>query len=756
MRRSEIVPWALIGCAVALGVLVVLDRDRPTTKEQAARAGLLLRVFRQEDTTRITIDRTAAGKSEKIEIVRQGDVWQLTSPRVARTEFIAVTGLLNALQGARAERALGQVTPSERAAFGLDAPRVRLELAMKGVTLKLALGNVATGGAVDAGAAGHVAGSAYVEVAPYGDEKGGVYVVTPDVAAALDRGSDAYRDPSLVGGTLSTTLTRIGVKGSVELTRGAHGTWRLPSGLRADIDVVDGLFKTLADLKADPFVDDGTPIGAGLLDATQGNGGRLELGFGGPCPVQPDKLVAVQLRVPLKITGCVPKLLVERLTLPESAYIDGHALGLLYGNDTAKAAEIELVTLEAGGKKLLDAERRLDGLHLRVPVDEQVDKEATDRFLLRLARVAGTVVSPPPTDLSAIGLSPVAGRLVVRRKVDPISLGPSAVDGGGESWDQVVEIGAPVEEQKAKWVYLRRVDDGAILRVPAEAAELLRGSAIYELRNPNLLSGVDAQSLSRIEVKAETAWVLSRKDGLFQIDSPPGLGADAGMAADLVKGLLSLTCLRWVDGKGDDATLGFAAPSATLRLELVPKAGVDAGAGGPLVIELGGQSTEGGVYARVKGKDAVCALSEATRDQILRPPVDRAMVAFDPTTAPRIVIGKGAASRAILYSEATKGWRDGGDAGGAGDPLARKAADLLVGLRAEGLAHLGPAGKDEGFDAPFLVVEGFDAAGKKTKRLLVGAPGKLAKVPVYWVRVEGTDATYGVLREEIDKLAACL
>jgi len=751
VRRSEIVPWALIGCAVVLGALVVIDRDRPTTKEQASRAGLLLRVFRQEDTTRITLER----KGEKIEIVRQGDAWQLTSPRVSRTEFIAVTGLLNTLQGARSERALGQVTPSERAAFGLDAPRVKCEIAMKGVTLKLALGGPATGGGADAGAGG----SAYLEVAPYGDEKGGVFVVGADVAAVLDRGADVYRDPSLVGGTLSTTLSRIAVKGSVELTRAPHGTWRLPSGLRADIDVVDGLFKTLADLKADPFVDDATPVGTGFLEASLGNGSRLELAFGGACPVHPDKLVVVQLRVPLKITGCVPKLVVERLTLPEASYLDGHALGLLYGNDTAKVAEIELLTLEAGGKKALDAERRLDGLHLRVPVDEQVDKEAADRFLVRLARIAGTVVSPAPTDLVAIGLSPVAGRLVVRRKVDPISMGPLAVpDAGGESWDQVVEIGAPVEEAKVKVVYLRRADDGAVLRVPAEAAELLRGSAIYELRNPNLLSGIDAQGITRVEVKAQTAWTLVKKDSVFQIESPPGLGADGGMAAELVKGLVSLTCLRWVDGKGDDPAYGFATPSASITLTTTPKPGVDAGApAGPQTLEFGGPSTEGGVYAHVKGQESVCVLSEATRDLALRPPVDRSIVAFDAATAPRIVLTKGStASRTLLFSDATKAWRDGGDAGVSADPLARKAADLLVGMRAEGLAHLGAAGKDEGFDAPLLVVEGFDAAGKRTKRLLVGAAGKLEKVPVYWVRIEGVDATYGVLREEIDKLSMTL
>ncbi len=93
-KRSELVSYGLIAAAVGLAVVVVVDRDRPTTKEQVARAGMLLRVFRPDDITRISIDRRGA----KVELVREGDAWKMVAPRVARTDFLAVTSLVNALR----------------------------------------------------------------------------------------------------------------------------------------------------------------------------------------------------------------------------------------------------------------------------------------------------------------------------------------------------------------------------------------------------------------------------------------------------------------------------------------------------------------------------------------------------------------------------------------------------------------------------------------------------------------------------------
>jgi hypothetical protein len=755
------VTYALCVAAVGLGVYAfVFDRGTPTTHEQGARAGMLLRVWRPDDVTRLTISR--AEKGEKIEMVREGDLWKLTSPRTAAADFIAVTGLMNAIGGARAERAVGSAQTGDRKSFGLESPRATVEVAMKGLTLKLTLGGSATQGGDDA------ASSAYLEVAPYGDDKGGVYVVGPDLARALDRSADTYRETSLLAGHQSNTFSRVTIRahdgGGVILERGAHGSWRIPSGverapIRADADVVNGLFAAFGDLKADPFVDDATPVDeskGGAIDIDLKVGGKVSLVFGGSCPTE-KKGTVVQLRVPLKITGCVPAFVAERLARPAAAYVDGHPFGLLFGTENAKVSEIESIVIERDGKKLVDAERRADGLHLRAPNEEQLDKEASDRFLRRLATMQGEVVSPSDK------LPPFVGRVTLRRRVDPLTLGTGS-DGGPDLWDQLLEVSVPVEEgaTKSKVVYLRRTDDGAVLRLPAEDAESLGAGASRDLRNANLLE-LPSDAITRVATHGTlpglVPYVLERTTGMLRLTSPP-LGADPTSASEVLLHLATLSCTRWAADK-DDGSFGLGAPSATVEIKRDPsKAASDAGVPPPaeLTIELGGPTADGGVYARVKGHDPVCVLPEAKRDAILRVPIDRAAIGFDASQTPRIVVTHGNATRTLLFTDA-KLWRDGSSGATAGsDALARKLADYVVALRAEAVVHLGPAGKDEGFDKPTVLAEGFENApnSPKKKRVTIGALGKLDRTPVYYVRVEGVEVTYAILRDDVEKILTTL
>jgi hypothetical protein len=730
-RTSEYVSYGLIAAALGLTIVAVVDRDRPTTKEQSARAGLLLRVFRPDDITRITLDRRLPA-NEKIEIVREGDAWKLTSPRPARADFLAVTSFLNALQGARADRSLGIVQGSERAQLGLDAPRARVEIAMKGVILKLALGAAATGAQeTDAGAR-----SSYVEVGPYGDEKGGVYVVPPDVAAALDRTFDSFREPSLLGGQQSPTFAKIDVAGKVSLARAPNGSWRLPNGTRAAADAVDGLLIALYEMKAGPFLPDNTPIDVskgGSVEITQLDGKKLSLTFGGACPSDPKQVVAKS-----ESTGCVPSVVTDRILSPESAYVDTRAFWLQPGSETAKVSEIESITIESAGAKVLDGERRGDGLHLRVPNDEQIDNASMDRYFGRLAAIAGTIVDKP--DLAALGLSPAAGRAILKRRVSAAMVG--ATDGGSQLVEQVVEVGTPGKEG----IHLRRVDDGVVLKVPLELAQPLRAAAAHELRSPNLIAAT-ADSIIRVHVKPEgsVAFDMNRKGGLWELTAPPGFGADASTAGSITSTLATLLCLRWAADK-DDGSFGFDKPSVVIDVERDKE---------NFTIELGRESTDanGGIYARIKGRDPICVLPIGKRDSLLKPPVDYRNVGFDPTVTPRITIVRDKRQRILQFNDVTKAWTDASDAGT--DFVARKLADAVRGLRAEALVHLGPALKEEGFDAPYLTITGADATSTK-KKLIVGAPGKVNDVSIHYVRIEGLDATWAVLRGDIDAISALL
>lgn len=763
-RRNEILTWSLVAATVVAGVWVFVDRGTPTTGEQSARAGMLLRVWRQDDVTRVTIVRA----SERTEIVREGDGWKLTAPRPAPADLIAVNSLLNAIGGARAERSVGTASEADRATFGLTKPRATVEIAMKGVTLNLTLGATETAQS-DGGAP-----NSYLEVAPYGDEKGGVFVVAPEVARAIDRGAEAYRDPSLLAGRVSFSYAKIDVRthdgGGVALARADHATWRVTSGapfvpVRADVDAVDGLLAAFAGLKADPFVPDATPVDVaqgGTIDLALVGGGTVSVAFGGACPAN-EKAVVVQLRVPETSTGCVPRIVVDRLAWPPSQYVDTHVFGLKFGALSMKTSEIEAVKIEQGGKLLLDAERRGEGLHLRAPDDEQAQKDATDRWLAKIAAMHGELIATPNDEsLAKLGLSPPASVVTLRRRVDPLTLGSS--DAGPDEWEQVVEVGATTKDETVEparaIVHVRRRDDGAILRLDAADVGPIASTAILELRAPNLLD-VSYETIVRMAttttIPETIGWEVERATttGAWSLVSPKSLGADAGAVSERAKTIAGLTCARWAADR-DDGSFGLSAPRATISLRRQLPNGADAAAPTDLSVDFGAPAPDG-VYARAKGRDAICVVAEGTMFALLSPPFDRTAVSFDPTDAPTIVATKGNVKRGVTFDAESKLWHDAPDAGAPmGDVAARAFADAIRSLRAETIVHLGTPTADEGLATPTLVLESFDASGKRNKRVTVGSLGKMGSTVIYFARVDGIDATYGVLRADVDKLLAAM
>ncbi len=794
-RRSELVSYGLCATALILGVYVFgVDRHKPSTAEQASRLGMLIRVWHPDDVTRVTIDRRTPQGNEHIELVREGDLWKLTSPRVASASHLAVLPLLESIRGARSERAVGQATPSERAQFGLDAPRVRVEVAMKGVILKHAVGREATrgGGAPPAASAaqpdaGPELGPAYLELAPYGDDPGGVFVVSADLVGALDRSADAYREPSLVGQEKSTNFRHVELRsaagGEVVLDKGEHATWRLAKGLpvgggapiRVDADVFDGLAQSLADLRADPFLPDDTLVDTaqgGTLDVKQKDGmPEVHVAWGGACPKDP-KLVVVQMRAPEKATGCVPRLVIGGLERPASQWVDTGAFGLLFGSENAKISEIEAVEIELSGKKLVDGERAGEGLHLRAPTNSEADKDATDRLLRALALLRGTPLRVAPEKLASYGLAPAAGRATLRRRVDAATSGDAPPEGGtSQDWSQTIEFSAPIEDpdagsaakgangasgaagagakgEPARFVFVKRLDDGAVLRVPATEASVLGAAAGRLVQSPFLVD-LAADALERVTVKSDAPFAVPfdlTKDGaVYRLVAPSDVGTDPAAAVELGKQLATLTCQRWVAEK-DDGNFGFAKPSVSISVKL---GGAKAS---ELVIDLGAPAPEGGVYARVRGRDPICTLADGKRDALVRPPFDRGILGVDPTDAPRVLLTRDKTTRALRFTDA-KVWREDADAGSpGGDVIARTLADLVVGMRAEALAHLGEAAKDEGFATPTLVIETRGEDGKPKRRIVVGEASRFDRTRIYWARVDGVNATFTLSRDDVDRI----
>jgi hypothetical protein len=230
---------------------------------------------------------------------------------------------------------------------------------------------------------------------------------------------------------------------------------------------------------------------------------------------------------------------------------------------------------------------------------------------------------------------------------------------------------------------------------------------------------------------------------VWNIESPPGLGADPTAASRIATDLASLACIRFLDK--DDGSFG-AKPRATIDVERSTPPDGDAGAESKITLEIGAEAKDG-VLVRIKGHDPICVLPAEKIAAVMRPPFDSGNVHFDPSAhGRRLAVTHDKRTHSILFDDATKQWRDEGDAGS--DLVARKLGDAIHDLRATAIVRLGAPTKEEGFDAPTLVIEGFDGTTKK-KTLRIGAPGPGG---TFYARVDSTDATYLVNKADVDEI----
>ena len=166
-------------------------------------------------------------------------------------------------------------------------------------------------------------------------------MVAGDVARALDRSANSYRETSLIGSTSSFVSAHRDAQRPVQfVVLERSGTGRLSkvgtphAPVRVDADAINGL-SALAELRADPFLDDATPV-----DETSG-GASLSISpkeENHPCVqaraqqrrVRPQhrrwrrdgRTRCREARSPAQRTGCVLESVVNRIKQPASTYVD--------------------------------------------------------------------------------------------------------------------------------------------------------------------------------------------------------------------------------------------------------------------------------------------------------------------------------------------------------------------------------------------------------------------------------------------------
>lgn len=122
MKKSTLL---MVVLAVAAGAAVWYFEFHRKPEEKPPAAGLAFN-FTRDEVTALQIHRG----DDALTLERRGEGWRLTSPLDSATDASAVDAILNSLTAARVERRF-PATSEKLKEFGLDAPRVSLDMKLK-------------------------------------------------------------------------------------------------------------------------------------------------------------------------------------------------------------------------------------------------------------------------------------------------------------------------------------------------------------------------------------------------------------------------------------------------------------------------------------------------------------------------------------------------------------------------------------------------------------------------------------------------
>jgi hypothetical protein len=584
-------PVGLIALAAAGSAYALLvDRAVVSDADRATRPSDVFPSFRLERVRRVKLTQ---GKEELVlERENEDGPWTLASSRHAKKETAdptAVDVLLRELELARRVR---EVAPDQ--ARGLAAPRVRGEVTVGAVEYTFALGDDSP----------TPAGSAYMTL-----NGEGTFVVGSTVKVQLLRAADAYRERAVVpygaGEVSRVEATTPRMSFAIERT---GDTFRLggPRGVRAARAAMDKLFGSLAEMRADRFVDDeearaaepGPPSLSVVVMPREPDRPAVRFDAYGACPEEPHDVVAVRAE-PSALAVCVPEDATAALESSDAALADRHPF-------FAHADEIEEVRLEslAPDGPRVEIARRGAGWRERAPEARDLTAEEDESANVLLA------------DLTAAQALSARSRQPDDRFTATARATITRTEGGGA---EVLEIAAPDPDGTA--VALRQ-DDGAILRLPRAVARrfaphpiALRSLTVFPL-------GFDAGSALRIDDACGVPEHFELQNGRW-IRIGAGSEVDGYAITDLLRAFAHAKAHAWVTEADDahDRSFGFeGAHTCTIAFRLAP---VEAnGTGGPprtVGIAFGAEA-DGGYYARTLDGQAIFVAPAPLHDLALQPP----------------------------------------------------------------------------------------------------------------------------------------
>ncbi|WP_437940687.1 DUF4340 domain-containing protein [Sorangium sp. So ce341] len=766
--RRHATTLILVALAAAAAVaLFVLDRGAVSTDEAERRKKHLFEAWRPDEITELTVTVAPPGAppaAQQAARLTRGDVddagqrpWsvEIDGQRYPADEP-TVDQLLGTLEFATAERRVS-AEASDRAALGLAAPRLTIALAMGPRRERLLLG----------GGAPTPPGAVYAEVAGRG-----VFVITKQLAAALDVPPDRFRTRSFVPYLPSelSGLTLEGAGGARRFSRAPWGGGRGAgfhfaegspegSGVRVSAPALDLVLSALGRMQAEAFLSDeeaeraaasGGPRVTVTLLPSDPSAKLGVIDVGGACPDRPDHVVAVR-REPTRAAACVPASVLEPLAEEASRFVD---LALV----AAPLDEVAEVKLSAGepGARSLELARAGSEWHLRAPEDRPVPTETGRALVQAILDVRAARLLPAASDPKALGLDPPRATLRV------VSTPAAADEGEPRERIETLEIGA----EQAGVVRVRRLEDGAIAELPAAAAGALLPSEV-SLRSMEVFDfAPDQVSALRIERPGLVQRLRRTGEGAWQLVEPAGAGlsADGGLADELAAQLAGLKAERWVAA---DAAQGYGLAAPRLVVEAEVTAAEGGGAPGAASraarVELGAHAGAGS-FARAGGGAVFVAppsLEAAAgrlllgRDVFLVAPEDVARVTLSPRDGKPVVL---------------EGSPHGFTVAGAADPAsaaatAARVRDALADLRAEGAVALGSPERHHGLSPPRLRVAielarpqpapagaGAPRSSEGSFTIAIGAGDAFRGTNVFYARRDGVSAVYAIAQSRVRPL----
>ena len=700
---------ALVVMAIALTIVVLIDRGSVTTAEAEERQYQLIDAWRADDI--LTVDITMGPR--KLALSRTKDaggstsLWSLSEDgREVVADEQSVEQLLITLEFAGYQR---KVDGLDDATTGFSKPLLSYALSMGKLSYTVVVGKEAPS----------PPGAHYVRVT--GGARGARdYVVHGPIIEELTVERGALRARRLAP-YISPALSSIELSGRFKLTRGGWGgrtagafavsSDEVPRA-RADRQALDGWLAMLALLDAEKFVPipDEDPAGALALILTPFEGEPAKIMLSGPSKECGDASIVIR-RQPDPMAGCVPSDVVEQLSITASALADRHVVGTAEGDITELIVTSESASIEVA--------RKDTGWHMRQPVEGPAQAEPVDKLIKELLSAAGDRVSD--VDRAAMGLDKPRARLQLR------GLPERGVDGAKERLEKI-SVGA----RKDRTVYVERHDDGVVLAVNIESARALtprpstlRSTQIYDFpleHVTELRTDCDGR-VQRLTRAPAGTWTVERPD----ID----LVGDAAQANELTHGFRQLRGLRWVSEKAEDGH-GLAAPWCVVAIDTTTYVG-DEAIDSSYKVSLGAESRDG-YFAKHDDDQAVFiapkAMAAAARYWML----DRAALIVEMKDIATMTLRAGEKSAGI--DKQSPAWKAAGQ------------------LFAEGVTHLG-APRDGNFDEPQLTITLTPRAGDPIE-LVVGKGDVWRNTTVFYVRKKGLAATFALAQSRLKPLFSAL